>query len=65
MGYGFEPSANELLSAFLNPDGSETEYADSHQCDGFAKYAHDRFWHVEDWDREHASWLSMERTLVM
>lgn len=35
-------------------DGS---YAGSNQCDGFAKYAHDRFWHVYDDDCTHPSWV--------
>lgn len=51
---GFEPS--EIKSDFLNEDGSETCYAGSHQCDGFAKYAHDRFWHVDNWNRNSPSW---------
>ncbi|MBQ8358967.1 MAG: hypothetical protein IJX37_03490 [Oscillospiraceae bacterium] len=32
-------------------------YAKSYQCDSFAKYAHDCFWHLEDWDRDGPSWV--------
>lgn len=31
-------------------------YANSYECDGFAKYAHDRFWHIRDDSRDWPSW---------
>ena len=34
----------------------KTEYASSKECDGFAKYAHDAFWHIADWNRTDPSW---------
>lgn len=33
-------------------------YASSNECDGFAKYAHDRFLHIEDWSRPGPSWVA-------
>lgn len=33
-------------------------YGGSRQCDGFARYAFDCFWHLEDWSRTNASWVS-------
>lgn len=47
--YGERP---EAISSF------DTSYANSRQCNGFAKYAHDRFWHLYDEDRTITDWLS-------
>lgn len=33
-------------------------YGGSRQCDGFARYAFDCFWHLEDLNRQYASWSS-------
>lgn len=46
----------EVKSYFLNEDGSYRWYAGSYQCDGFAKYAHDRFWHFDTDGRTSPSW---------
>ena len=34
------------------------------QCDGFAKYAHDRFWHVHDDTRNRPSWITSSWTVT-
>ena len=39
-----------------------TRYADAGECDGFAKFAHDRFWHLEDWNRIRPSWQTVSNT---
>ena len=53
---GFVPS--EVLSRFRFDDENKTpkEYANSNECDGFAKLAHDSFWHICDEDRDGPSW---------
>ena len=53
-GTGFVPST--VLSYFT------TNYAWSNECDGFAKYAHDRFLHIEDWSRQGPSWVANTAT---
>lgn len=32
------------------------QYAGSSECDGFAKYAHDRYYHITNWNRAYPSW---------
>lgn len=44
-------------SNFKNGDACRY-YGGSRQCDGFARYAFDCFWHLEDWNRTNASWVS-------
>lgn len=51
---GYEPTV--VLKKFKNADGTKKCYASSYECDGFAKYAHDVFWHIEDWSRTVPSW---------
>lgn len=34
-------------SSFQNKDGSCKSYGNSNECDGFARYAHDRYWHMD------------------
>lgn len=51
-------------SRFHNADGSCKSYGNSNQCDGFARYAHDRFWHKDSsywgstWTTTHADYQS-------
>ena len=62
-GTGYTPP--EIRSRFVNgwsltnqnPNPwVETRYAGAGECDGFAKYAHDTFWHIADWSRTIPSW---------
>lgn len=47
-GYGL--GVDNVLSRFT------IRYAGSGECDGFAKYAHDRYLHIEDENRDTPSW---------
>lgn len=61
---GYTPSV--IYSRFLNnweyddpvPEvlNKKTYAGGARECDGFAKYAHDVFWHIDDWDRPAPSW---------
>ena len=62
-GTGYTPP--EIRSRFVNgwsltnqnPNPwIKTRYANAGECDGFAKYAHDTFWHIADWNRTIPSW---------
>lgn len=36
-----------MRSRFIDSEGNCKIYGNSNECDGFARYAHDRFWHID------------------
>ena len=58
---GYEPT--NILSYFKDGEGTPLRYALAGQCDGFAKFAHDTFWHIADWSRTKPSWQDSTDTL--
>ena len=52
---GFKWNMPPVQSRFQNEDGSCRTYASSRECDGFARYVHDQFWHM-NYDNWGSTW---------
>lgn len=68
-GTGYTPP--EIRSRFVNGWSLTNQnpnpwikkrYANAGECDGFAKYAHDTFWHIADWNRTIPSWKNADNS---